>query len=121
MTVMTFPPEVLPTSEARIALPATLERFRSEGMAAQPLFFGSHRRVEAVVIPASLYEAVADAVDDAILNAQVRTRIVTSGGRAETWDEVLAAVGIDERDVLATDISHVAAYAENGSNPATDR
>jgi len=110
---VTLPPEVLPTSEARTVLSATLERFRSEGMTAQPLFFGSHRKVEAVGIPASLYEVLADAVEEAILNAQVRARIAAAGGRTQTWDEVLAEVGIDEQDVLATDISHVAAYPEN--------
>ncbi|MCL2464498.1 MAG: hypothetical protein FWF28_05460 [Micrococcales bacterium] len=62
---MTLLPEVQTTSEARIALSATLERFRAEGLATEPLFFGNHRKAEAVIIPVALYQVLADAIDEA--------------------------------------------------------
>lgn len=45
----------LTTTEARSALSATLARFRAEGITAEPLVFGDHRRPEGVVVPYDLY------------------------------------------------------------------
>src|SRR5262245_2276266 len=46
---------VRPVSEAREQLSQALARFRREGVAAEPVIFGSHRKPEAVVMPFELY------------------------------------------------------------------
>ena len=49
------PHDVLATREARAALPAMLERFRREGVDAEPVVIGARRRPEAVVLSYERY------------------------------------------------------------------
>ena len=58
------PLPVLPSRDARDELPKALKRFRAEGIAAEPLVFGSHRKPEGVVIPFELYEELLPLVED---------------------------------------------------------
>jgi PHD/YefM family antitoxin component YafN of YafNO toxin-antitoxin module len=46
------------TTEARTGLSTTLGRFRTEGVNAEPVVFGDHRKQEAVVLPFELYQRV---------------------------------------------------------------
>lgn len=55
MTI-SMPENVLSASDARKGLNATLERFRREGVNAEPVVFGSHRKPEAVMIPYVRYQ-----------------------------------------------------------------
>ncbi|MDQ1250066.1 MAG: antitoxin StbD [Actinomycetota bacterium] len=59
----------LTTTEARSALSATLARFRAEGIGAQPLVFGDHRRPEGVVVPYDLYAELEAQVEQVRLEA----------------------------------------------------
>jgi len=49
------PHDVLATREARAALPAMLERFRADGVDAEPVVIGARRRPEAVVLSYERY------------------------------------------------------------------
>ena len=49
------PHDVLATREARVQLPALLERFRRAGADAEPVVIGAHRRPEAVVLSYERY------------------------------------------------------------------
>lgn len=49
-----MPVNVLSVREARTQLPSILERFR--GGDRRPVFLGSHRKTEAVMVPAEVYE-----------------------------------------------------------------
>ncbi|WP_456789177.1 hypothetical protein [Cellulomonas sp. P5_C5] len=90
--------DVKPTSEARIELSATLERFRREGIAAEPLVFGSHRRAEGVVIPYELFRDVYDAIEDARLAAVLRDRIADGTPRI-SLEDVVNELGVDRATV----------------------
>ena len=48
--------QVRPLSEVRARLSGILARFRREGVAAEPVAFGSHRKPEAILLPYALYE-----------------------------------------------------------------
>lgn len=55
MRVTAFP-EIASTSEVRDRLPSIAKAFRERGAAAAPVCFGSHRKPEAVIVPAALFE-----------------------------------------------------------------
>ena len=90
--------DVVPTSEARIGLSATLERFRRDGVTAEPLVFGSHRRPEAVVIPFALFRDLYDAIDDLRLAQLLRERIADDTPRISLEDAV-EQLGFDSTSV----------------------
>ena len=47
---------VHPLSEVRQRLSGIVARFRREGLAAEPVAFGSHRKSEAILLPYEVYE-----------------------------------------------------------------
>lgn len=57
-------PGIASTSEVREQLPSITKRFREQGAAAAPVCFGSHRKPEAVLIPAALFERLLPYLDD---------------------------------------------------------
>lgn len=57
------------TTEARTSLSQTLARFREEGLTAEPVVFGDHRRPEGVVLPYSLYVELESAVEQVLFEA----------------------------------------------------
>lgn len=65
---------VLPSREARTEIPKALRRFRTDGAAADPVVFGSHRRPEAVVIPFELYTSLLPAIEELEIAQIVRDR-----------------------------------------------
>ncbi|GAB2705863.1 hypothetical protein BKA24_000526 [Microbacterium marinum] len=84
---------VLPTSEARAALPDALRRFRSEGALAQPVVFGGHRRAEGVVIPFELYAELLPVIEDLEIAHQVRERV--AAGQSGSLSDIAAGLGLD--------------------------
>lgn len=87
---------VLPSAEARTALPDALRRFRAEGLAAEPVVFGSHRRPEAVVIPFELYAQLLPVIEDLEIAQLVRER--AAAGDSVPLADVAGAVGLDPAD-----------------------
>jgi hypothetical protein len=84
---------VLPSREIRTELPKALERFRLEGISAQPIVFGAHRKPEAVVIPFELYASLLPLIEDLEIARIVRER--TAAGPATPLAETAAKLGID--------------------------
>lgn len=84
---------VLPTSEARVALPDALRRFRAQGVLAQPVVFGGHRRAEGVVIPFELYAELLPVIEDIEIAHLVRKR--AESDEAAPLADVAAALGLD--------------------------
>lgn len=70
--------EVKTTSETRANLTQLIAEFRRQGKAAQPIMFGSHRKAEAVLMPAWMWKRMADEIDDLKQNLQVLQRMQTS-------------------------------------------
>jgi hypothetical protein len=84
---------VLPSREIRTELPKALERFRAEGITAQPIVFGAHRKPEAVVIPFELYNRLLPIIEDLEIAEIVRER--TAAGPATPLVDTAEKLGID--------------------------
>lgn len=66
--------DVATTSDTRANLTKILARFREEGKKAKPIIFGSHRKVEAVLVPAKAWQRLIDELDDLKLAVTVLQR-----------------------------------------------
>ena len=84
---------VLPSGDARTALPDALRRFRIEGISAAPILFGAHRKPEAVVIPFELYAELLPVIEDLEIAHLVRAR--AAAGESVPLADVASAVGLD--------------------------
>lgn len=84
---------VLPTTEARTALPEALRRFRLEGALARPIVFGGHRRAEGVVIPFELYAELLPVIEDLEIAHLVRER--SAAGNASPLADIADSLGLD--------------------------
>lgn len=107
---MTFTaPAVLGTSEARAQLPAILQRCRTEGAGAEPVFVGANRKADAVIVPAELLARLAPYLEDLALADRLRARL-TDEGPSLSEDEVDRALGFDpaavatEREALLREL-----------------
>jgi antitoxin StbD len=67
--------QVVATSEARVGLSQTLERFRRDGASAEPTVFGGHRRPEGVILPFEMYERILSLLEDIAIAESVRKRL----------------------------------------------
>jgi len=56
--------EIASTSEVRERLPAIAKAFREHGAGAAPVCFGAHRKPEAVIVPAALFERLLPYLED---------------------------------------------------------
>jgi hypothetical protein len=101
MTAAFTSPRVLGTAEARKELPAILDRFRHDGLQAEPVFIGSYRHPEAVILSAEIVEQLAPWLEDMLLAERIRERIAV-GGEQVSADAVKAQLGIGD-DELATE------------------
>lgn len=68
--------DVSTTSETRANLTKILARFRVEGKNAKPILFGSHRKVEAVLVPAKVWQKLINQVNDLQLELVVAQRML---------------------------------------------
>lgn len=87
---------VLPSGDARRALPEALRRFRVEGSSAEPIVFGAHRKPEAVVIPFELYAQLLPVIEDLEIARLVHERATV--GESVPLADVAVAVGLDPAD-----------------------
>ncbi|TIH36150.1 hypothetical protein D4765_10215 [Subtercola vilae] len=76
-----------------MALPDALRRFRAQGVMAQPVIFGGHRRAEGVVIPFELYAELVPVIEDIEIAHMVRER--AAAGESVPLADVAAALGLD--------------------------
>lgn len=65
--------ETLSVREAREQLPSLLERFRQGDR--RPVFLGSHRRTEAVMIPVEVYSELVERRLNAVAQADASLRV----------------------------------------------
>ena len=70
-----------------------MKRFRKDGLEAQPMVFGSHRKPEAAVIPYELYERIATIIEDHEIAELVRER--STEGPAEAMDELFVKFDVE--------------------------
>lgn len=89
----------LPTSEARSALTAIVGRFRNDGIAAEPVVFGSHRKPEAVIVPYDQYALMRDLLEDAVIAGQLEERRRSDTGVRIELDEFIRELGYDPEDL----------------------
>jgi len=89
-------PEVLPVREARASLSRLLARFREQGLDAEPVFLGAHRKADAVLLAIALFEELAPVIDDVLGSQEVRRRIAADTGKRITQEELVAGLGSGE-------------------------
>ncbi len=94
---MTDLQQVLPTTEARTQLPAAASRFRREGLTAEPIVFGNHRKPEGVMLPFALFEKLLPAIEEVLLAETVRARIADPTPN-ESFDELVQDLGFSLAD-----------------------
>ncbi len=85
---------MLPTNEARAKLNQIAAGFDHDGLDAEPVVFGSHRRAQGVIVSWQLWQRIAPAVEDTVDARLARRRIGESDDRL-THDELLAALDRD--------------------------
>ncbi|MGI8815416.1 MAG: hypothetical protein ACR2G2_09100 [Pseudonocardia sp.] len=82
--------EVVSTGEAR----ATLHRI-ARGFDAgdtQPVYFGSHRRAQAVIVPVGIWELLLEQAEDDLDLATARDRLTDDSGDRLTHDTVTTMI-----------------------------
>jgi len=83
------------TTEAREGLTSTVRRFREEGVRAEPVIFGSHRKPEAVVLPYEAYEELRELAEELIVAQRLRERDARDSGARRSLRDVAGHFGID--------------------------
>lgn len=82
-------------SDVRADLTSHVARFRAEGIDAEPVVFGDHRRPEAVLLPFELFELLLDVAEDIATPERIRERDVRDSGHRVTLVDVAAELDID--------------------------
>jgi PHD/YefM family antitoxin component YafN of YafNO toxin-antitoxin module len=88
-------PAVLPVREARASLSRLLAEFRERGLSADPVFVGSHRRPDGVLIPMALFEELIPAIEDLLVSDEIRRRIAADTGERVSHEDLLAELGVN--------------------------
>jgi hypothetical protein len=71
--------DVVTTGEAREALHQIAKRF--DAGETEPVYFGSHRRAQAVIVPVTLWEKLLEQAEDELDSELARERLDQDGGR----------------------------------------
>jgi len=75
----TFMADVVTTGEARDALHQIARRFdNGDG---EPVYFGSHRRAQGVIVPVDVWERLLEQAEDELDLASARQRLAHDNGR----------------------------------------
>jgi antitoxin StbD len=90
--------EVLTTSDARSRLTSIVAEFRRQGPAAVPVFFGSHRKAEAAVVPVAVVDRLLPLIEDLVIAEQVTERYKGDDGSRLSFDELVEAAGLDRAE-----------------------
>ena len=80
--------KVVTTGEARDALHQIAKRFDDGG--GEPVYFGSHRRAQGVIVPVDVWEKLLEQAEDELDIALAGDRAVGDDGRRLTSSEVAA-------------------------------
>ncbi len=79
-------------SEARSSLSRHLLAFRQEGVQAEPVLIGGHRKPEAALIPSEMYEELLPRIEELRLKALVAERIATD--QSHPLSELIEELGL---------------------------
>lgn len=82
--------EVVSTGEARAALHRIAQGF--DAGETQPVYFGSHRRAQAVIVPVGVWEQLLEQAEDDLDVATARDRLSGDSGERLTHDRVTATI-----------------------------
>ncbi|MGI8647452.1 MAG: hypothetical protein DLM55_02665 [Acidimicrobiales bacterium] len=77
---------VVTTGEARDALHQIAKRF--DDGAGEPVYFGSHRRAQGVIVPVDVWEKLLEQVEDELDIGLARHRLAGDDGRRLTRTEI---------------------------------
>lgn len=94
---MTSHREILPTTEARAKLFQILAEFERDGVNAEPVTFGSHRRPQGVLIGWDLWLEILPAIEDLLDAAEARHRLDRAGDKQVNFDDAATALGRNPR------------------------
>ncbi len=78
--------KVVTTGEARDALHQIAKRF--DGGEGEPVYFGSHRRAQGVIVPVDVWEKLLEQAEDELDMGLARDRLAGDDGRRLTSAEV---------------------------------
>lgn len=82
-------------TDARRHLTKHVGRFRKDGLGAEPVVFGDHRKPEAVVVPFELYELLMDVAEDVAIAERIQKRDASDTGERRSLADVAGKLGID--------------------------
>lgn len=82
-------------SDARRKLTQHVDRFRKDGLDAEPVVFGDHRKPEAVVVPFELFQLLLDVAEDVAIAARIQERDASDTGVRTSLADAAAEFGID--------------------------
>jgi len=81
-------------SDARRDLTQHVARFRREGLDAEPVVFGDHRRPEAVLLPHATFELLLDVAEDIAIAERIEERRSSDQGNRTTLADAAAELGV---------------------------
>lgn len=93
-------PHIMGTAETRKKLPAILGEFRKHGAEAEPVYIGSYRHADALLIPAALAAKIAPLLEDVMIAERAKAR-PAEPFTPVSGDELVARLGLDETDISA--------------------
>jgi PHD/YefM family antitoxin component YafN of YafNO toxin-antitoxin module len=82
-------------TDARRDLTGHVARFRREGLSAEPVVFGDHRKPEAVLLPHETFQLLLDVAEDIAIAERLTERLAADDGNRTTLAEAAATFGID--------------------------
>lgn len=82
-------------SAARRDLTKHVDRFRRDGLDAEPVVFGDHRKPEAVVVPFETFQLLLDVAEDIAIAERIRERDASDSGVRTSLADAAAEFGID--------------------------
>ena len=77
---------VVTTGQARDTLHKIAQRFDAGD--GEPVYFGSHRRAQAVIVPVGVWERLLEQVEDELDSELARERLARDGGRRLSRAEI---------------------------------
>jgi hypothetical protein len=93
-------PHIMGTAETRKRLPAILDEFRRRGAGAEPVYIGSYRNADALLIPAALAAKIAPLLEDVMIAERAKARLAEPV-ETVSRDELVVRLGLDEAAISA--------------------
>ncbi|MBK5222839.1 MAG: hypothetical protein JJE52_08190 [Acidimicrobiia bacterium] len=87
--------EIMPTTEARARLSQILAEFERDGVNAEPVAFGSHRRPQGVIIGWDLWLEILPAIEDHLDATEAGHRLDRAGDERVTFEDAADVLGRD--------------------------